>query len=933
MADAKMDPSLNCTANDFGVSSITVTNLDDPCTDFGDSFTFDGLFGVGASTTNRYDIGFYVGGDGEQAYTGSCFVTTIPPNDPNFANLDGDQCGDYDGDAFILQVQNVTSKCVDEDRNGFFDVAICTSWDNNTVPDCDGPEDAIPSTKSKCSCQQINTNLEAPHCQSNADCATDNNVCTTEVCNPRGSQVGDEFGCSHNPNTVSCNDGQFCTTNDQCSNGSCGGSPRVCSDGNVCTTDACNETTDACTFANNTAGCSDGLFCTTGDVCSGGQCNGSPRSCNDANVCTDDSCNETTDACVNAANTAPCTDSLFCNGTDTCSGGTCGHSGNPCAGADGDGDCTETCNETADNCEGNDPNGTTCNDGLFCTTGDVCTGGVCDGADTDCDDANFCTNDSCNEAADTCTNAPNSNPCDDELFCTTNDTCAGGTCTGAPTNCSDNNDCTTDSCNDGTDSCDHSDNTLPCDDGLFCTENDTCGGGLCEGTEKTCNDSNVCTDDSCDETGNACVNGPNTDPCEDGIFCNGDDVCAGGSCGHSGNPCDGVDNDADCSEICDEAADNCEGDDPNGSNCNDGLFCNGVQDKCVDGECSDHPGDPCDDSEACTDDVCDEEDDLCEITPVSNGTPCDDEDICTIDDGCSAGSCVGQETVLQDLCPWIAVERQDPKRDTLKIRNKAGVGGDTCGGATKIGNAAVIDGDVVSNLTGGTRAIRISPDDYIDDDIVTAGAGVKALPRVAKLPHLATLVSSLPPGAMETKLLPPGGQYNLTGAHQLADDCNDARNVYPQVMAVLDALPSGQSLPKQKIRPFQTLTLTAGSPGAVNTIDVEQIRTGRNIILELNGAGNPNTVLVVRIAKKLQMKLGSVVTLTGGLLPENVLIYVKGRKCVFGDLMEGSGTVLCGNGKLKTGRFVVWSGTFYGAGRLLKIGDNNTLTYLPFQGF
>ena len=61
---------------------------------------------------------------------------------------------------------------------------------------------------------------------------------------------------------------------------------------------------------------------------------------------------------------------------------------------------------------------------------------------------------------------------------------------------------------------------------------------------------------------------------------------------HAGNPCPGPDGDGNCSESCNEAADNCTAPDPNGSACSDGLFCNGT-DTCNAGACSVHTGDPC----------------------------------------------------------------------------------------------------------------------------------------------------------------------------------------------------------------------------------------------------------------------------------------------------------------------------------------------------
>ena len=75
--------------------------------------------------------------------------------------------------------------------------------------------------------------------------------------------------------------------------------------------------------------------------------------------------------------------------------------------------------------------------------------------------------------------------------------------------CNDNNDCTDDTCNVGTGACIFTPNSDPCDDGLFCTETDQCSGGTCVGT------GDPCTPQACDEVNDTCVD--DTDSDGDGI--------------------------------------------------------------------------------------------------------------------------------------------------------------------------------------------------------------------------------------------------------------------------------------------------------------------------------------------------------------------------------------------------------------------------------
>lgn len=82
-------------------------------------------------------------------------------------------------------------------------------------------------------------------------------------------------------------------------------------------------------------------------------------------------------------------------------------------------------------------------------------------------------------------------------------------CRGAPISaCDDGNSCTTDSCDQAADACQHDllgDGT-PCDDGAFCTSGETCNGGSCEpGDIETCVDTNPCTLETCDEAGDRCL--------------------------------------------------------------------------------------------------------------------------------------------------------------------------------------------------------------------------------------------------------------------------------------------------------------------------------------------------------------------------------------------------------------------------------------------
>jgi len=141
---------------------------------------------------------------------------------------------------------------------------------------------------------------------------------------------------------------------------------------------------------------------------------------------------------------------------------------------------------------------TACEDNSVCTLGDSCFAGTC-GAAISCDDNNVCTDDSCN-AATGCVRTPNTASCQDGNACTTGDVCRNGACVpGAPVVCNDSNACTDDSCNPTNGACVFANNTASCSDASVCTLGDACSGGSCvPGPQISCDDGLSCSVDGCD---------------------------------------------------------------------------------------------------------------------------------------------------------------------------------------------------------------------------------------------------------------------------------------------------------------------------------------------------------------------------------------------------------------------------------------------------
>ncbi len=121
-----------------------------------------------------------------------------------------------------------------------------------------------------------------------------------------------------------CADQDACTEGDSCQAGQCLGLPAVCDDANDCTEDSCDpEVGCQHPAANEQGACEDYDLCTEGTLCSWGWCGGgTPVVCeDDGNDCTNDACDP-----LAGCSYQPVPDFTECSQADpygTCLGGTC----------------------------------------------------------------------------------------------------------------------------------------------------------------------------------------------------------------------------------------------------------------------------------------------------------------------------------------------------------------------------------------------------------------------------------------------------------------------------------------------------------------------------------------------------------------------------------------------------------------------------------
>ena len=188
----------SCTANDFRITSIALSNIVDSCISDTDYFQADLTVEFSKAQPIRYDVMayFYRGEDAGDPFSLSpdaaddgLWCTRVGLNnnleifDPGPTGLftgdiddeDNDSVTGNDPDSFCFDAPNGAANgtisqtelamvlpCRDGDSNGIVDIATCTGWANNAQGTCSGPEyDGVTEpqngTGSKCNCALFDT--------------------------------------------------------------------------------------------------------------------------------------------------------------------------------------------------------------------------------------------------------------------------------------------------------------------------------------------------------------------------------------------------------------------------------------------------------------------------------------------------------------------------------------------------------------------------------------------------------------------------------------------------------------------------------------------------------------------------------------------------------------------------------------------------------
>lgn len=555
--------------------------------------------------------------------------------------------------------------------------------------------------------------------------------CNDGICDPAsGECVADPF-----PNGPECDDSNICTEDDRCEAGSCAGEAKDCAVDDPCMAGSCSMVSGECVTEPKAEGdaCDDEDFCTEDDVCTDGDCTGQPMDCSDLDSpCYQGVCNPTDGSCqeVPAGDGTVCDDGNSCTDGETCAEGSCGGGtqvpdGNLCDDEDlcteedtcvagvcmgEEKDCSDIaqsacvegiCNPLTGDCEAKpieDPacecwqadDGTLCDDGLLCTTDDMCEDSLCIGQEIVCTSfGDVCNDGVCDPETGKCTKSPvtDGKPCGDDLQCTEADSCLAGACVGLQVSCDylntpcqiglcdeEGGDCETQQLTDGT----------PCNDGDICTGHDDCQDGVCSGSidlcevcfgedkGSGCGDGDACTvnticvltedqlvcmgsNKECPQLPSPCMFSdcePDTGDCmpkplPDGISCNDENPCTLMDVCNAGE-CSGVEKDCSsdalpCAEgVCNPITGACVFETlDDGAACDDGDLCTEGE-VCLGGACNGEPKECSDSAGPCVLGECDPETGECGV-PLEDGSDCDDLDVCTVDDSCQDGLCTGKD--------------------------------------------------------------------------------------------------------------------------------------------------------------------------------------------------------------------------------------------------------------------------------------------------
>lgn len=145
----------NCNAGEFTVSPVFSAQPGTPpfCI-AGSEFNFKVDLGLSGTNTDRYDVGFFVGQQGNDPRDTTpgniCSVATFPKTPSPWLDLDGDACGDFKGGGNLTTTIDEIKVLCTADSVGALQIPYVLTYWQNPGNICTGPGDVTNGAPSKC---------------------------------------------------------------------------------------------------------------------------------------------------------------------------------------------------------------------------------------------------------------------------------------------------------------------------------------------------------------------------------------------------------------------------------------------------------------------------------------------------------------------------------------------------------------------------------------------------------------------------------------------------------------------------------------------------------------------------------------------------------------------------------------------------------------
>jgi len=210
---------LNCTAGEFTVTPVfSAAPGTPPFCVAGSNFNFKVELGLSGTNTDRMDIGFFVGQQGNDPRASTpgniCSVATFPKTPLPWKDSDQDACGDFQGGGNQTTIiDEIKVVCAGDTNTGALAMPyVLTYWQNNGSV-CTGPGNVTNGAPSKCNAgtglisgtYPINVGAYIDVTKATLPASNSGQSFTFTATGPAGSKVGALIGNTYTPDNTAAN--------------------------------------------------------------------------------------------------------------------------------------------------------------------------------------------------------------------------------------------------------------------------------------------------------------------------------------------------------------------------------------------------------------------------------------------------------------------------------------------------------------------------------------------------------------------------------------------------------------------------------------------------------------------------------------------------------------------------------------------------------